>query len=304
MFGLNTVLRSGYRSWLWALGLVIHLVGPVGWASAEEEPLDRGVLGISVLSEESAPDTLKKSLDKVPAKKFMIVSRVSPGGPAEKAGLHPGDVLTRINKVAIEDAASFRAALETLEVGEAVELEGFSAIEKGGRVNWRRGKLKVTPVAYRDLLLGAMAIKKDQVTGATIYRHQESLDFPGKGSDFQLYLVQDAKGFVTTRLRIQYLADDWLFIKQFVIKCDEATFTVTPALPDRVERDNARGNIWEWYDVPVKEAEQEIVDAILSAKGRVILRHSGRQYYKDRELDRAEIDRLRSVLAVRKVLEK
>jgi hypothetical protein len=279
------------------------LLGVVGTARANDEDLDRAVLGLGCIAETQAPDSLKKNLEKVPARKFMIVARVSLGGPAAKAGLQIADVVTRINKMAVEDLPSFRAAMQSLEVGKPVEVEGLSAVEKNGRVTWRKGKLKMTPIAYRDLVLAAMTIKDDEVTGNKVYRHQQSPGFPGNSSDLQLYLVQDSKGALTPRLRIQYVDDNWLFINQFVIKCDNTTFTVTPNAANRVERDNGRGIIWEWYDVPLRQTEQEIVDAILSAKVKVILRHEGRQYQKDREIDRTEIERLRSVLEVKKILE-
>jgi len=103
------------------------------------------------------------------------------------------------------------------------------------------------------------------------------------------------------RLQVQYVADDWLFIRSFVIKADDATFTLNvPGLRD-VERDNSAGKIWEWHDRTVGAQEQEMLNA-MAKSNRVVLRCEGTKYQKDRELSDSEIQRIRTVLTAFKIL--
>ena len=100
--------------------------------------------------------------------------------------------------------------------------------------------------------------------------------------------------------RIQYVADNWLFIDRYTIKADDAVFEVVPTR-DQLNRDNGGGDIWEWFEVPVGTREQSIIDAIVRAK-TVTVRHQGKQYHKDRVLPPAEIERMKQVQAAFKAL--
>jgi hypothetical protein len=52
----------------------------------------------------------------------LSVSRVNPGGPADKAGLKPGDVITSVDGNPIADAAGLAARLSALKVERSVEV--------------------------------------------------------------------------------------------------------------------------------------------------------------------------------------
>ena len=100
------------------------------------------------------------------------------------------------------------------------------------------------------------------------------------------------------RIKIQYVSDDWLFIEKYSVKADQKTFHIEPG-SFKVERDNGivggSNRIWEWYDGQVAEQQLQLWDEI-SRSSKVTLRYGGRQYYKDRELDDDEIDRIAVVL--------
>jgi hypothetical protein len=49
------------------------------------------------------------------------IDSVTPGSPAEKAGLEQGDIIVRVGEIQIGDLRSFSEALKTLTVGETVE---------------------------------------------------------------------------------------------------------------------------------------------------------------------------------------
>lgn len=52
-----------------------------------------------------------------------LIREVSPGGPADVAGIKPGDVITRLGQRQIDDADSLIAATRSQEFGATVELE-------------------------------------------------------------------------------------------------------------------------------------------------------------------------------------
>ncbi len=52
-----------------------------------------------------------------------MVSRVSPGSSAEKAGVHEGDVIISLNEKAIKNASTLRNTVGLLPIGQKIELE-------------------------------------------------------------------------------------------------------------------------------------------------------------------------------------
>jgi S1-C subfamily serine protease len=53
----------------------------------------------------------------------VIVSEVLPGGPAERYGIRPGDVILRFGEVAVEDASQLTQLVREAHPGTAVQLE-------------------------------------------------------------------------------------------------------------------------------------------------------------------------------------
>ncbi len=56
----------------------------------------------------------------------IIVTRLSPNGPAASAGINVGDVITRVNDIPTPDMARFLTLLWTFEVGQVVHVEFIS----------------------------------------------------------------------------------------------------------------------------------------------------------------------------------
>jgi serine protease Do len=62
--------------------------------------------------------------------KGALVADLTPGGPAERAGLKPGDVVTRVNGEAVESATDLTRAVGRAPAGSAVRLE----VRRDGRM--------------------------------------------------------------------------------------------------------------------------------------------------------------------------
>jgi len=58
----------------------------------------------------------------VPANAGVLVASVVPGTPADRAGLHPGDLILEINRAAIADTRGYREALSALGSADSVLL--------------------------------------------------------------------------------------------------------------------------------------------------------------------------------------
>jgi serine protease Do/serine protease DegQ len=78
----------------------------------------RGLLGVNIYT--LTPDTAK-SLD-IPNTQGVLVSQVSEGSAAEKAGIKAGDVITSINGQTIKSNSELRNAVGLARVGDKLEV--------------------------------------------------------------------------------------------------------------------------------------------------------------------------------------
>jgi Do/DeqQ family serine protease len=78
----------------------------------------RGMLGVTI---QSVDADLASSLD-LPAARGAIVTSVARGGPAEKAGLKRGDVITAVNKQPVADNNNLRNVVASMAPGATVEV--------------------------------------------------------------------------------------------------------------------------------------------------------------------------------------
>ena len=78
----------------------------------------RGMLGVTI---QSVDADLAASLN-MPAARGAIVTSVSNGGPAEKAGLKRGDVITAVNKQPVSDNNSLRNLVASMPPGASVDV--------------------------------------------------------------------------------------------------------------------------------------------------------------------------------------
>ena len=167
--------RKMFRATAWALALGLAAV--TGVAQAEEQDKEkkvehrrvvivdkdgkrqvfegdgpmmrRGFLGINLT--ELTPEL--RAHFGVPEGEGVMVSKVEPGSPAEKAGVKVGDILTSVDGQAIKSSWDVMAKVRRIEDGQQVPLE----IWRNGRaqnltatiIERERSELEVSPFFFR-----------------------------------------------------------------------------------------------------------------------------------------------------------
>lgn len=79
----------------------------------------RGLMGVIV--QDFTPD-LAKAFN-IPSIKGAVVTQTTPNSPAEKIGILPGDVIVKVNGIAMNDAPAVRNAVGLLRVGAKIDVE-------------------------------------------------------------------------------------------------------------------------------------------------------------------------------------
>lgn len=174
----------------------------------------------------------------------------------------------------------------TLELAKiAVEAEAKKAKEIAAAQ-----KLKTSEEKRIAASVSRMRTKVDSIEGVTWYYDRTTPRYTNYNS-FHLYLGKRGLSSPSIRLRVQYNADDWLFIESFLVVADGDRFEYGPV---DFERDND-SEIWEWYDEPATSRDLEMIKAVIASREAVI-RLNGRQYRKDRTITSSQKKALQNVL--------
>jgi serine protease Do len=132
VIGINTAIASrsgGYQGIGFALP--INTAANVYNEIIKNGKVTRGSIGISFSAD---PDTNRNLLRAYGANEGVFVQSVAPGGPAEKAGLKEGDIITGINGKTVRDGSELVNIVSTTPVGTAVNLQ---VIRNGQHQNYK-----------------------------------------------------------------------------------------------------------------------------------------------------------------------
>lgn len=123
------VLRDGKEE---TLDLTVEALS---LATAQEKPrqAESGKLGLAV---DSVPEA---QLREANLEGGVLVRNVKPMGPGARAGIRPGDIIVKINRVAVKDVDGYRDAVNDLAVGDPVVI----------RV-WREGRTQTAQIDRLD----------------------------------------------------------------------------------------------------------------------------------------------------------
>jgi hypothetical protein len=101
------------------------------------------------------------------------------------------------------------------------------------------------------------------------------------------------------RLRMQYHADDWLFIQKVQFSIDGNAFEF---IPRDTETDSGNGGrIWEWFDEGMGKSNTELLNALANAKSAK-MKLIGRQYYKVKTITNNQIRDIKRSLDLYKAM--
>ena len=282
------------------LFVVFWIEGSVCIASSPDD-MDSAAIGVSAIPFAAIYDSLKKDGVKVPIRSGMIVVRVVPGSPAERAKIKVNDIILKVRGKSFRDTKTFIEVIGGLNVGKEYSFTGYSHFQIRGKSVWKKGTVKITPVTKREVILGVLAKETDKVNDVTFYQHVNSPLHVNSRSEIYCYIVKPGEGKPYLRIKTQYVANDWLFVREISIKADDKKFVWDMSRFNDVERDNSGGKIWEWQDKTATEKEIENLKLIAKAL-EVTIRYKGSQYRKDREMGDNEKARLGEVLRAYQVL--
>lgn len=115
----------------------------------------------------------------------------------------------------------------------------------------------------------------------TIYKPKSAPLYVNKNGLYVYFIMIDNKPR-SLRFRLQYLADEWLFIRKVQFSIDEKAYEF---IPRNVKNDNGSGQIWEWFDEGITtESDLELLNAIANGKS-VRMKILGRHYYEKKTIN-------------------
>jgi hypothetical protein len=126
----------------------------------------------------------------------------------------------------------------------------------------------------------------------------EGITWLGSDADYKtatyLYIGSYDDGRTSLRWVLRYYGDDWKFIREYRIKCDNST-TLT-LKPSDVKRQNSGGSVWETADEPAT-AHAAALNQILNSETATV-RMDGTEGNKDLILTAEQIQGMRDMVLV------
>lgn len=122
VIGINTAIATRTGTYE-GIGFAIpsNMVRQVVDAIVKEGKVVRGWLGVAI---QNLTDDLAASF-RFEGREGVLVGDVTPGGPAERAGVRPEDIIVRYNGRKVSDVNQLRNLVAATRPGEKVELEVF-----------------------------------------------------------------------------------------------------------------------------------------------------------------------------------
>ncbi|HEX8204139.1 MAG TPA: trypsin-like peptidase domain-containing protein [Isosphaeraceae bacterium] len=118
--GVNSAIATNTRSSAGVgFAIPIDMASQLADSLIKNGKVQRARLGILL---QPLTPALAKTLGLDAKTKGVLVEQIVPGSPAEKAGLKPGDVLTRFAGSSVENVPSFRLSVATSDVGKPFDL--------------------------------------------------------------------------------------------------------------------------------------------------------------------------------------
>ncbi|MFA7618974.1 MAG: DegQ family serine endoprotease [Thiohalomonadaceae bacterium] len=143
LVGINTAIlsRSGGNVGI-GFAIPINMARDVMAQLVEHGEVRRGQLGAA--AQDLTPDLA--SAFGLPDQRGAVVTEITPGSPADKAGLRSGDVILSVNGRNIGSAAELRNAVGLLRVGQKVEIH----VNRNGKSLVLRAEVQEPPAVVAE----------------------------------------------------------------------------------------------------------------------------------------------------------
>src|SRR5215469_16975728 len=120
VIGVNTAIYTGSRGFE-GVGFALPSNTAIGVYNqlVTTGKVVRGSIGVTFQEDNSANPVLMKELG---APYGIVIEDVAPGSPADKAGMKPGDVITRVNGQAVRNGSDLVNPIAQTPIGQSVQL--------------------------------------------------------------------------------------------------------------------------------------------------------------------------------------
>lgn len=262
---------------------------------------ERDILSGETSRKEKEPELIEASDDSVAYcaayQKFCIAQKVS--RDMKKSGMDLGDEPIEFKLL---DEQNVNIANKNIFVSkDKIEEEISERIFSLENSVKNTGSIKETQKSFSvdkskvDELLKDFVRNRDEFDGSGLvwYTPKHAPKHVDRNGIY-LYFGKDDNSIKPLRLRVQYYADEWLFISNVIFNIDGKVFRF---IPTKVERDSGNGGmIWEWIDEPIQdESDKELIYALVNAKSAK-MKFNGSQYYKIKAISNAQLTSMRKTL--------
>jgi serine protease Do len=208
VIGINTAIITGGRGYE-GVGFALPSNVAIGVYNqiSEKGRVTRGSIGVQFFEDQSTnPITLKE----LGAPYGVVINEVEPGGPAEKAGLKPGDVITAVNGTPVKSGNDLVNPITQLPIGSKVKL---NYVREGSQKETTAVVEDRTRVFASQLGHNGSGEQQEEPAAAQFGLHVESLT-PERASRVGL---DGQKGVIVTDVDPASFGDDLNFQRGFVI---------------------------------------------------------------------------------------
>ena len=180
VIGINTLIDIGAGG-SYGFAIPINQAKQVAHALVREGRVRYPYLGLLVTNLQDMPEALRGERSRDDAEQGAYVSRIAPGGPAARAGLKPGDLVTEVDGSPVESADQFVERIAEHEIGEKLRIGivrngdtrhvALQIAELPTQVDEDRAKLGIVLQTLDESLAQALGLAP-QTTGAVVAQVQ------------------------------------------------------------------------------------------------------------------------------------
>jgi serine protease Do len=145
VLGLNTLINVGPGG-SYGFAIPINQVSRVAATLIKEGRVRYPYIGVSVVAVADIPDALREQLGQGLPQAGAIVASVAPGGPADAAGLKPGDIVTKVAGRPIKRSGDLVADISDQAIGGDVVVD-YTRGANSGSLHVKVGEYPVEPAS-------------------------------------------------------------------------------------------------------------------------------------------------------------